>query len=112
MELKANSPTGSTGFGALNTEELKVITNQFATLDPFTDSKLVRQNLKQLNERFEGVIQSAYEMHTSEYGKEAADAVYGSMLSGKQDSNQSNQAPSGKSVTTANGRFTATAVID
>jgi len=112
MELKANSPTGSTGFGALNTEELKVLTNQFATLDPFTDSKLVRQNLKQLNERFEGIIQNAYNTHAAEYGKEAADSVYGSMMGGKQAQGQSNQAPSGKSVTTANGRFTATAVID
>jgi len=112
MELKANSPTGSTGFGALNTEELKVLTNQFATLDPFTDSKLVRQNLKQLNERFEGIIQNAYNTHAAEYGKEAADGVYGSMVGGKQAQGQSNQAPSGKSVTTANGRFTATAVID
>jgi hypothetical protein len=112
MELKANSPTGSTGFGALNTEELKVLTNQFATLDPFTDSKLVRQNLKQLNERFEGIIQNAYNTHAAEYGKEAADGVYGSMMGGKQAQGQSNQAPSGKSVTTANGRFTATAVID
>ncbi len=112
MELKANSPTGSTGFGALNTEELKVLTNQFATLDPFTDSKLVRQNLKQLNERFEGIIQNAYNTHAAEYGKEAADSVYGSMMGSKQAQGQSNQAPSGKSVTTANGRFTATAVID
>jgi len=112
MELKANSPTGSTGFGALNTEELKVLTNQFATLDPFTDSKLVRQNLKQLNERFEGIIQNAYNTHAAEYGKEAADGVYGSMMGDKQAQGQSNQAPSGKSVTTANGRFTATAVID
>jgi len=112
MELKANSPTGSTGFGALNTEELKVLTNQFATLDPFTDSKLVRQNLKQLNERFEGIIQNAYNTHAAEYGKEAADGVYGSMVGGKQAQGQSNQAPSGKSVTTANGRYTATAVTD
>jgi hypothetical protein len=112
MELKANSPTGSTGFGALNTEELKVLTNQFATLDPFTDSKLVRQNLKQLNERFEGIIQNAYNTHAAEYGKEAADGVYGSMVGGKQAQGQSNQAPSGKSVTTPNGKFTATAVID
>jgi hypothetical protein len=112
MELKANSPTGSTGFGALNTEELKVLTNQFATLDPFTDSKLVRQNLKQLNERFEGIIQNAYNTHAAEYGKEAADGVYGSMMGGKQAQGQSNQAPSGKSVTTASGRYTATAVTD
>jgi hypothetical protein len=112
MELKANSPTGSTGFGALNTEELKVLTNQFATLDPFTDSKLVRQNLKQLNERFEGIIQNAYNTHAAKYGKEAADGVYGSMVGGKQAQGQSNQAPSGKSVTTPNGKFTATAVID
>jgi len=112
MELKANSPTGSTGFGALNTEELKVLTNQFATLDPFTDSKLVRQNLKQLNERFEGIIQNAYNTHAAEYGKEAADSVYGSMMGGKQAQGQSNQAPSGKPVTTPNGNFTVTAVTE
>ena len=112
MELKANSPTGSTGFGALNTEELKVLTNQFATLDPFTDSKLVRQNLKQLNERFEGIIQNAHNTHAAEYGKEAADNVYGSMISGKQAQGQSNQASSNKSVTTPNGKFTVTAVTD
>jgi len=112
MELKANSPTGSTGFGALNTEELKVLTNQFATLDPFTDSKLVRQNLKQLNERFEGIIQNAYNTHAAEYGKEAADNVYGSMMGGKQAQGQSNQAPSGKPVTTPNGNFTVTAVTE
>jgi hypothetical protein len=82
MELKRLSPTGSTGFGALNTEELKTLQNQFAALDPFTDSKLVRKNLKQLSDRFDGIIQDAYREHATQYGEEAAKSVYGPMLSG------------------------------
>ncbi len=101
MELKSNSPTGSTGFGALNTEELKTLQNQFATLDPFTSPELVQKNLKQLNDRFEGIIQSAYDKHKAKYGDEAANRVYGSMIGGN-TSGQSSQ-PQANAVTYSDG---------
>ena len=101
MELKSNSPTGSTGFGALNTEELKTLQNQFATLDPFTSPELVRKNIKQLNDRFEGIIQSAYDKHKAKYGDEAANRVYGSMIGGN-TSGQSSQ-PQANAVTYSDG---------
>ena len=38
LRMKAESPTGSTGFGALNIEELNQIKGQFQKLDPMSDS--------------------------------------------------------------------------
>ena len=38
LRMKAESPTGSTGFGALNIEELNQIKGQFQKLDPMSNS--------------------------------------------------------------------------
>lgn len=45
MQLKAASPTGSTGFGALNTAELKILTDQISELDPELPYEVQKQNL-------------------------------------------------------------------
>lgn len=106
MELKRLSPTGSTGFGALNTEELKTLQNQFAALDPFTDPKLVGKNLTQLKDRFRGVISDAYREHKTEYGEVAAKGVYGNIMSklgaaGGGSSQQGSSIPNDRNVASA-----------
>lgn len=93
LELKRLSPTGSTGFGALSAPELKVLQNQFASLDPFTDPELVRKNLVQFRDRFDSIIKDAHAEHKKEYGEEAANRVYGEMLNTDSQQGQT-QAPS------------------
>jgi len=76
-ELKELSPTGSTGFGALSEKELKVLTDKYANLNPFTSPELFQKNLKQLDEEFNNMIDNAWNVHSKEYGEEAANAIYG-----------------------------------
>ena len=76
-ELKELSPTGSTGFGALSEKELRVLTDKYANLNPFTSPDLFQKNLKQLQGEFNNMLNNAWNKHSKEYGPEAANAIYG-----------------------------------
>jgi len=76
-ELKELSPTGSTGFGALSEKELRVLTDKYANLNPFTSADLFRSNLKQLQGEFNNMLDNAWNKHSKEYSPEAANAIYG-----------------------------------
>jgi hypothetical protein len=76
-ELKELSPTGSTGFGALSEKELKVLTDKYANLNPFTSRELFQKNLKQLEGEFDKMIGNAWNVHSKEYGEDKANAIYG-----------------------------------
>ena len=76
-ELKELSPTGSTGFGALSEKELKVLTDKYANLNPFTSPELFQKNLKQLEGEFDKMIDNAWNVHSKEYGEDKANAIYG-----------------------------------
>jgi len=76
-ELKELSPTGSTGFGALSEKELRVLTDKYANLNPFTSPELFQSNLKQLQGEFNNMLNNAWNKHSKEYSPEAANAIYG-----------------------------------
>jgi len=76
-ELKELSPTGSTGFGALSEKELRVLTDKYANLNPFTSPDLFQSNLKQLQGEFNNMLDNAWNKHSKEYSPEAASAIYG-----------------------------------
>ena len=76
-ELKELSPTGSTGFGALSEKELRVLTDKYANLNPFTSPGLFQSNLKQLQGEFNNMLDNAWNKHSKEYSPEAANAIYG-----------------------------------
>ena len=76
-ELKELSPTGSTGFGALSEKELRVLTDKYANLNPFTSPDLFQKNLKQLQGEFNNMLNNAWDKHSKEYSPEAANAIYG-----------------------------------
>ena len=76
-ELKELSPTGSTGFGALSEKELRVLTDKYANLNPFTSPGLFQSNLKQLQGEFNNMLNNAWNKHSKEYSPEAANAIYG-----------------------------------
>jgi len=76
-ELKELSPTGSTGFGALSEKELRVLTDKYANLNPFTSPDLFQSNLKQLQGEFNNMLNNAWNKHSKEYSPEAANAIYG-----------------------------------
>jgi len=52
LELKAKSPTGSTGFGALSERELSVIMEQIANLDNFQLPEQFRENIGRIMESY------------------------------------------------------------
>ena len=76
-ELKELSPTGSTGFGALSEKELRVLTDKYANLNPFTSPGLFQSNLKQLQGEFNNMLDNAWNTHSAEYGEKAANKIYG-----------------------------------
>jgi hypothetical protein len=76
-ELKELSPTGSTGFGALSEKELRVLTDKYANLNPFTSPDLFQKNLAQLQGEFNNMLNNAWNKHSKEYSPEAANAIYG-----------------------------------
>lgn len=101
MELKAQSSTGATGFGALNTEELKVLTNRFATLDPFTKPEIIRENLVRLRDQTIAMFEDAKIRHAEQYGPEAAEAVYGDLIrstGGAKGASQQSSVPNDQNV--------------
>jgi len=104
MELKAQSSTGATGFGALNTEELKVLTNRFATLDPFTKPEIIRENLVRLRDQTTAMFEDAKIRHAEKYSPEAAEAVYGDLIratGGGKGASSKSPIPNDKNVASA-----------
>jgi len=98
-ELKELSPTGSTGFGALSEKELKVLTDKYANLNPFTSPELFQKNLKQLEGEFGKMIDNAWNAHSKEYGEDKANAIYGNRGGG---GSSSKAIPNDRSVASTN----------
>jgi hypothetical protein len=58
-EMKAQSKTGATGFGALNLRELGVLENAASKLDPTLDEASFAAELKRIRDRLNMVLQPA-----------------------------------------------------
>jgi hypothetical protein len=66
-KLKSQSRTGATGFGALNQEELKVISNAFLSLNKAQDFETFVTNLKKIDETFSNATQREQEKYLEDY---------------------------------------------
>jgi hypothetical protein len=55
MELKAASPTGSTGFGALNQQELELLTSNLGKLDQASSVDDIKTSIQSIAEQLEGM---------------------------------------------------------
>jgi hypothetical protein len=59
IEMKKNSPTGSTGFGALSEKELAVLQNAIGNLDPSQSNEVLTRELGKVRDFFSGISQRA-----------------------------------------------------
>jgi len=66
-KLKSQSRTGATGFGALNQEELKVISNAFLSLNKAQDFETFVTNLKKIDETFSNATQREQDKYLEDY---------------------------------------------
>jgi len=66
-KLKSQSRTGATGFGALNQEELKVISNAFLSLNKAQDFETFVTNLKKIDETFSNATQREQTKYLEDY---------------------------------------------
>jgi hypothetical protein len=66
-KLKSQSKTGSTGFGALNTEELKIIKNALASLNTSQDLKTFVKNVKLIDKTFSDATERAQKNYLEKY---------------------------------------------
>jgi hypothetical protein len=69
VKMKAESPTGSTGFGALSQKELKVIQDSFASLENTNQSpSKMRQELRRISNSMKNYLDqiNKFETETTE----------------------------------------------
>lgn len=78
-EMKAQSATGATGFGALNQEELKLLITDMGSLDQFGSEKVYNETLGRIEKRWKRVKEDAKKNISPERWKELGlDDLFGS----------------------------------